>query len=292
VQVTGAAQFSLSDNGSIFYAPGSIEPPYPMELVWVERAGRAIPAATKPLAVFNFVRISPVGRRIIFSEYYVNKDLWMFDLAAETLDRQTTQGQNFNPVFSPDATRIAFRSDRTGPNAIYMMDLRNSNVIQLTSRGPYDNTGSWTPDGKALAFTRRDPQTSEGDIYVVCVDQPDNVRPILKDQFNKQSPEFSPDGHWLAYLSNKSNRSELYVMAYPGPGQPVAVSTDGARVPAWSRDGKELFYRSGQYGQKMMSVRFKVEGAEFYRKNQSCFLRENSQGLCLAPTTSPPMAAS
>jgi len=264
VQVTGAAQFSLSDNGSIFYAPGSIEPPYPMELVWVDRTGKAVPAATKPLSVFNFARISPVGRRIIFNEYYVNKDLWMFDPATETLDRETTQGQNFNPVFSPDGSRIAFRSDRTGPNAIYMQDLSNTNVIQLTTGGPFDNTGSWTPNGKELAFTRRDPQTGQGDIYVVSVDQPSNVRQILKDQFNKLSPEFSPDGRWLAYCSNKSNpnRYELYVMAYPG-AQSVPVSTDGAREPAWSRDGKELFYRSGQGGQKMMSVRFKVEGAEF-----------------------------
>jgi serine/threonine-protein kinase len=261
-QVTGAAQFSLSDNGSIFYAPGSIEPEYQFQLVWVDRTGKVVPVATKPLALFNFVRISPVGRRIIFSEYYVNKDLWMFDPATETLDRQTTQGQNFNPVFSPDGSRIAFRSDRTGPNAIYMKDLGNSNDIQLTSGGPYDNTGSWTPDGKAVAFMRRDPQTSQDDIYIVSVDQPNNVRPILKDQFNKQSPEFSPDGHWLAYCSNKSGRYELYVMPYP-EGQPVPVSTDGGREPAWSRDGKELFYRSGQYGQNMMSVRFKAEGAKF-----------------------------
>jgi serine/threonine-protein kinase len=262
VAVTGAAQFSLSDNGSIFYAPGSIEPPFPMELVWVDRTGKAVPAATKPLAVFNFVRISPLGTRIIFNEYYVNKDLWMFNLATETLDRQTTQGQNFNPVFSPDGARIAFRSDRTGPNAIYMQDLGNSNVIQLTSGGPFDNTGSWTHNGKELAFTRRNPQTNQDDIYIVSADQPNNIRTVLTDQFNKQSPEFSPDGHWLAYCSNKSGRYDLYVMAYPGPGPHVLVSTD-AREPAWSKDGKELFYRSGQGGQKMMSVRFKVEGAEF-----------------------------
>jgi Tol biopolymer transport system component len=145
-----------------------------------------------------------------------------------------------------------------------MQDLGNSNVVQLTSGGPFDNTGSWKPNGKELAFTRRDPQTGQNDIYIVSVDQPLKPRPILTDQFNKQAPEFSPDGHWLAYCSNKSNpnRYDLYVMAYPG-GQPVLVSTDGASEPAWSRDGKELFYRSSQGGQKMMSVRFKVEGAEF-----------------------------
>jgi serine/threonine-protein kinase len=259
-RTTGAAQFSLSDNGTILYAPGSIEPPYQRDLVWVDRAGRASPAAAKPLSVYNFARISPDGRRLIFSEYYINKDLWIFDTATETLDRQTTQGQNFNPVWSPDGSRIAFRSDRTGPTAIYMKDLGTSKVVQLTPGAAYDNTGSWTPDGKALAFTRLDPQTNHINIDIVSVDQPDTVQPILKDQFDELYPEFSPDGHWLAYCSTKSNRSELYVQAYPGPGQPVPVSTDGATEPAWSRDNKELFYRSGK---KMMSVRFKVEGDRF-----------------------------
>jgi Tol biopolymer transport system component len=82
----------------------------------------------------------------------------------------------------------------------------------------------------------------------------------VKDQFDEQSPEFSPDGHWLAYSSNKSNRFEVYVQAYPGPGRPVLVSTDGATEPTWSRNGNELFYRNGR---KMMSVRFKVEGTAF-----------------------------
>jgi Tol biopolymer transport system component len=82
----------------------------------------------------------------------------------------------------------------------------------------------------------------------------------VKDQFDEHSPEFSPDGHWLAYCSNKSNRSELYVQAHPVPGRPVLVSTEGATEPAWSRNGNELFYRNGR---KMMSVRFKVEGTSF-----------------------------
>jgi serine/threonine-protein kinase len=258
--VTGAAQFSLSGNGTILYAPGSIEPPFERDLVWVERTGKAVPVTAKPLAVFNFVRLSPDGKRVIFSEYHVKKDFWVFDLATETVDRQPTQGQNFNPVWSPDGDRIAFRSDRAGPTAIYVQDLNTSNVVQLTPGGFFENTGTWTPDGKELAFARRDPQTNRSGIYRVSVDQPNNIHSIVKDQFDEQSPEFSPDGHWLAYSSNKSNRFEVYVQAYPGPGRPVLVSTDGATEPTWSRNGNELFYRNGR---KMMSVRFKVEGTAF-----------------------------
>jgi Tol biopolymer transport system component len=177
------------------------------------------------------------------------------------LDRQTTQGQNFNPVWSPDGSRIAFRSDRLGPSAIFMKDLNTSSIVQLTPGGSLDNTGSWTPpDGKSLVFVSRDPKTNLFNIYIVDVDQPKTVRPVVIDQFSEGSPEFSPDGRWLAYISTRSNRNELYVQAYPGPGKPVLVSTDGATEPAWSLNSKELFYRNGP---KMMSARYRIEGSEF-----------------------------
>ncbi len=258
--VTAAAQFSVSANGTLVYAPGSIEPPFQRTLVWVTRNGKISSATNKPLQLFNFVRLSPNGKRIIFSEYYVNKDLWVFDPAIETLERQTDQGQNFNPVWSPDGSRIAFRSDRLGPSAIFMKDLNTSSIVQLTPGGALDNTGSWTPDGKSLVFGSRDPKANLYNIYVVDVDQPKTVRPVVKDQFNEGSPEFSPDGRWLAYISNRSNRGELYVQAYPGPGKPVLVSTDGAAEPAWSLNSKELFYRNGP---KMMSAGYRIEGSEF-----------------------------
>ena len=259
--VTGAAQFSVSDDGTLLYAPGSIEPPDVRSLVWVDRSGKVSPAATRPLPVFNFARLSPDGRRIIFSEYHVQKDVWVFDPTRETTDKILSEGQSFNPIWSPDGSRIAFRSDRSGPSGMYMRELKSSKVIQLTP-GPIDNPGSWSPDGKELVFQRRAPRTNTGsaDIYIVSVDKPGDVRPLLNSPFDEASPEFSPDGRWLAYCSTKTGQSELYVQPHPGPGEAVLVSTDGATEPAWSRDGKELFYRSGA---KMMAVRYKVSSSEF-----------------------------
>ena len=71
-------------------------------------------------------------------------------------------------------------------------------------------------------------------------------RPIVQTRFNEAYPDFSPDGHWLAYASNESGRTEVYVQPYPGPGPRQQVSTDGGTGPAWSRDGRELFYTTTQ----------------------------------------------
>ena len=257
---TGAAQFSVSDNGSLLYAPGSIEPPYQDRLVWVDQSGKVTPLGTKPMSHIS-ARVSRDGTRVAFGEYYVEKDIWVFDTVRQTLARQTFEGQNVYPIWSPDGSRLAFRSDRSGPIRVYIKEVTSPDAMVL-SNGPLDTPSSWTPDGKELAFARTptDPNSTE-DIYIVSVNEPNKVRPLLNNpRFGERQPEFSPDGRWLAYCSNESGQLELYVQPYPGPGKRVLVSTDGAQEPSWSRDGQALFYRSGP---RMLSVRFKVSNGEF-----------------------------
>ncbi|PYS43390.1 MAG: hypothetical protein DMG14_01060, partial [Acidobacteria bacterium] len=100
-------------------------------------------------------------------------------------------------------------------------------------------------------------------IYLVQVNQPNRPRALLNSRFNETYPEFSPDGHWIAYCSDESGRSELYVQPYPGPGKRVLITTDGAAEPLWSRVGQELFYRSLGARNEVISVRFKIAGNEF-----------------------------
>jgi Tol biopolymer transport system component len=166
------------------------------------------------------------------------------------------------PTWAPDDSRIAFRSDRSGPIGVFVTQGLNSRLASALTPGPLDTPGSWTPDGRELAFGRGFPLggSSNSDIFVVSVDRPQEARPLLNTASNERYPEFSPDGKWLAYCSDETGQFELYVQPYPGPGRRVTVTSEGAFEPAWSRDSNELFYRTGT---RMMSVRFRIADDEF-----------------------------
>ena len=253
---TGAAQFSVSDDGSLVYAPGAVEPRAPSELVWVTRTGTVTPVEIKPLAQLT-ARISPDGTRLLLNEYSINADLWTYDLVRGGQIKHTSEGQNAFGIWSPDGSRIAFRSDRSGPGGIYVKSANSPEVTMLTS-GALDTPSSWKAENQEIAFVRADLASSQNDIYVLSVDQPKSERPVVATRFDEIDPQFSPNGLWLAYCSNESGRREVYVRPYSGAGDPVLISTEGGCEPAWSHDGTEVFYR---FGQDMMSVRVTEAGA-------------------------------
>jgi hypothetical protein len=260
-QWSGATQFSTASNGTLVYAPGSIEPPQMSTYIWTDRTGT--PTAIDGLRpMMRFApRVLPDNRRIAFSEMYVNKDIWLFDTVRVTEDRGTYEGQSAFPIWTPDGSRMAFRSDRAGPLGIYVAAASNPREVTQLTPGPLDIPSSWTPDGRTLAFTRGLSATGGNtDIYVVSTDRPNEARPLIATSATEAFPEFSPNGKWLAYTSNESGRTELYVQPYPGPGGRVTV-TGGGNVsePAWSKNGNELFYRAGQ---AIMSVRY-ASGDDF-----------------------------
>jgi serine/threonine protein kinase/Tol biopolymer transport system component len=266
---TGAAQFSISENGSLLYAPGGIEPPVLHSLMWVDRKGSMTPVGTKPMSHLS-ARVSPDGKKVLFNEYYVEADIWLYDTLRGTVTRETFEGQNAYPLWSPDGATITFRSDRSGPLAIYQRELNSPEVIQLT-QGPSHTPASWTPDGRELLFTATAPNNPG--IYVYSKDEK-KVKALIDTPFTEVAPDISVDGKWLAYCSNESKIMEVYVQPYPGPGKRMQISSGGGFEPAWSKDGKELFYltdlRSGYY-RKMMAVRFAVMDGEF-RAEKPVFL--------------------
>jgi Tol biopolymer transport system component len=108
---------------------------------------------------------------------------------------------------------------------------------------------SWSPDGQALAFLQISPKTGF-DIWVLRMSE-HKAQPFLQTSFTESAPTFSPDGRWLAYVSDESGRNEIYVRPYPGPGGKYQISTEGGTEPLWNPKGGELFYRQGD---KMMAV--------------------------------------
>jgi eukaryotic-like serine/threonine-protein kinase len=247
--VSGAAQYSFSATGSLVYVSGSVQSAQ-SRLVWVNRKGAEQPIAAPARAYLNPL-VSPDGRRLAVGITELESQIWLYDLSRETLTRLTFEGNvNNRPVWTPDGKRIAFESNKEGPGNIFWQLADGSGRLERLTTSEYNNFPmSWSPDGQLLAFLEVTPTTGY-DIWVLRLGDR-KAQPFLRTPFNESVPRFSPDGRWLAYISDESGRWEIYVQPYPGPGGKWQISTEGGTEPVWNRNGRELFYRSGD---KMMAV--------------------------------------
>jgi serine/threonine-protein kinase len=175
-------------------------------------------------------------------------------------------GVNMSPVWTADGKRIAFRSNEN--SGIYWTRSDGAGEPQrLTQSQNSQYPGSFSPDGKRLAFIEQD-STNSMDIWTLPFEgsDPDNLKPgkpepFLRTQFSEVEPAFSPDGRWLAYTSNESGSLEVYVRPFPGPGGKWQISTGGGRMPVWSRNGRELFYRTAD--SRIMVAAYSAKGDSF-----------------------------
>jgi Tol biopolymer transport system component/predicted Ser/Thr protein kinase len=247
--LSGHAQYSFSATGSLVYVPGGIQAAQ-SRLVWVSRNGAEQPLVAPPRAYQN-PRLSPDGRRIATAIQDQEAQVWLYDLARETLTRLTFEGNtNTAPVWTPDGKRIAFQSNKEGQLNIFWQLADGSGGLERLTTSEYLNTPmSWSADGQLLAFMEINP-TTERDIWVLRLGDR-KAQAFLRTAFSESVPKFSPDGRWLAYISNESGRYEIYVQPYPGPGRKWQISTQGGTEPVWNPNGRELFYRSGN---KMIAV--------------------------------------
>jgi eukaryotic-like serine/threonine-protein kinase len=242
-----ATQYSVSDTGSLVYVSGSAQVLVESRLVWVSRSGteQSLVASAKD---YGLPRLSPDGHRITLVS---GGQVWLYDPARDTLTRFTFEGSDNNfPTWTPDGKRIAFMSDKGGPANIYWQMADGSGGLErLTTSQNTQIPLSWSPNGELLAFVEISPTTA-ADVWVLQVNDR-KAQPFLQTQAYEGAPQFSPDGHWMAYVSDESGRREIYVQPYPGPGGKWQISTDGGSEPVWNRSGRELFYRNGD---KMMAV--------------------------------------
>ncbi len=263
----GGAPFAIAaDVGSLVYMPAS-GGPVSRTLLRVDREGRATPLL-EARGGYEHPVVSPDGRQVaVTMASETGSDIWLVDVTRGTRVRFTTGGTSAFPVWAPDGSRLAYQSAAPGPWNLFSMPLGQSGNPQPLLQGssaasvttwpsvgagllpgtPPTLTGanpqfplSWTRDRSALAFHERKP-SGERDIWIVGADG--NPEPFLLTPFDERSPRFSPDGKWLAYVSDESGRDEVYVQPFPGPGPKWLISTDGGVDPVWARDGPDLFYR-------------------------------------------------
>ena len=246
---TGAAEFSLSRRGDLAYVPGRGIGGR-RTLVWVDRAGKVEPLPLPP-ASYLYPRLSPDGRFLAVEIEGPSHDLYIYDFARSVLTKTTTDGQSHDPVWMPDNRRFAFRSWLAGGMTMWMMPAdRSTSPVRLHPTGTRQSPVSISPDGRFLSFDQKNLETRD-DAWVLSLDGSARTQPVAQSRFGEGSAKFSPDGRWIAYASDESGKSEVYVQPFPGPGPKVQISNGGGFDPVWRRAGGEIYYRAED---KMMAA--------------------------------------
>jgi Tol biopolymer transport system component len=172
----------------------------------------------------------------------------VYGIERGTLTPLTSEGQSFFPVWNPDGKKLVFPSMRSGgvPNLFWKSADGSGPAERLTTSEYAQQPYSWSPDGKLIFFQQsRDPATGF-DIWLLPIGdegKPGSPEPFLNSTTDELQPALSPDGRWLAYVSDVSGRTEVFVTPFPGPGAKLQISVDGGIGPAWSPSGRELFFR-------------------------------------------------
>jgi serine/threonine-protein kinase len=242
---SGVPDFAVGLDGTIAMVSGSNQ----RRLMLADRQGHVTTVVEG--AGLWAPRFSPDARRIAFGNYTppaVDADLWLYELQGGTSERLTYEGRDSNdPQWSPDGGSIAFSTNRGGvPKDIYIHSVRGDRPDRLLLSMPGAQWPSdWSRNGRTLVFTNTESSTTGWDIWTVPVDSGAQARPFLATSFAEAGARLSPDGRWIAYTSNETGRSEVYVQSFPVLGNKVIVSSGGGRDPAWRGDGRELYYWQG-----------------------------------------------
>ena len=236
---SGAGMFAAASTGSLLYLPGGVFPDAERTLVWVDRSGVEEPLPL-PVRAYLSPRLSPDGNRIVLWTQG-DRSIWIDDLARQSLMRVNVDGRNSRALWSPDGTRIAFSTTAGSveENAVVLSADGTGASDRLVTCDCPSHAAAWTPDGRTIvAVQNRDSY----DIVLIEATGSHRVTPLLHSKANEYYPDISPDGRWIAYVSDESGRVEVYVQSFPDLGSRQQVSTNGGTAPAWSRDGRELFY--------------------------------------------------
>jgi len=250
----GAAEFAVSRAGSLVFVPGTpggLAPGAPRSLAWVTRQGREEPIKA-PSHTYAVARLSPDETRVALSIYEQNTDLWIWDLHRQTLERLTKDAEpDMSPVWTPDGRSIIWGANAGTPTPNIFRQAADGTGApeRLTTSPNAQFPTSITRDGTHLLMWENLVQTGANNFDVSTLSlepssKPDRrSEPLLHTAALESNPELSPDGHWLAYQSNESGKSEVYVRPFPNVDDgKTLISTAGGTRPAWARGGRELFY--------------------------------------------------
>ena len=246
----GRSQFSAARDGTLVFVP-PLSGGGGNRLVRVDPTGRAQPL-DGVAARHQTPRISPDGRQVAVSTVtsILRRDLWLLDLAAGNRRQITAEaGDNHSPLWSRDGGALTFASSRTGLQRLFRLRVRDGEVFGPLLGGDQRTPGSWSPDGRRLAFHEVRPDRLR-DIWMWNAGAGDEETPWLVTDANERAPAFSPDGRWIAYVSDADTHAgdQVYVRAADGTpdGTAIRITPAGGSEPVWAKAGGALFYRRGR----------------------------------------------
>jgi eukaryotic-like serine/threonine-protein kinase len=255
-RVAAIGIFSVSEQGILAYQTGAGEGG--SQLTWFDRTNKST-GVLGDVTSCNSLSLSPDGKMAMVAvpDQIGRTDLWLYEVARGLRTRFTFgPAQARQQAWSPDGRHVVFGSDRKGHFDLYQKASSGVGNEELLLESNLDkNPNCFSPDGRFLLYTAVDPKT-KADLWAFPLEGGQKPSPFLQGEFNEGNGQFSPDGHWIAYQSDESRRSEIYAMPFPGPGGKRQISISGGRLPKWR--GREIFYLG--LDNKLMVAEVSVKG--------------------------------
>jgi hypothetical protein len=244
----GAVNFVVSRTGTLAYVPGDFNAAVAQRtLVWMDRHGRET-AIKAPVRAYYTVRMSPDGTRAVLDVRDQQNDVWIWNVARETLSPLTFDGNlDGFPIWTSDSQRIIFSSQRAGPFNLYVQPADGTGTATRLSTSAQQHVAVWvSKDDGSIVLTQR--TGVNDDIGVWSKDKPE-FTPTIASPTAERNAEVSPDGKWIAYESSESTPPQIYVRPFPDVnGGKWQISRDGGVRPVWNPQGHELFFLSSAIG--------------------------------------------
>ncbi len=260
--------FTVSRGGMLVYESGTGGAE---ELLLLDRTGKATPLPLNG-GSYNNPRFSPDGKFIAYDLFDEsgNRDVWIYNLALRQAIRFSLGGRNSDPIWSPDGKEIAYT---TFANGNYELVARPANGatgerVLVSSSAPVF-ARDWSPDGRFVVYDRFMAGYVAVSIWKVAVaagSTPSEY--ITGDGFSKQVARISPDGKWIAYVSNESGQNQIYLESFPERTGKWQVSTGGGIQPRWSGDGRRIYFLSPDDKVMAADVAFTASGPQVTKINE------------------------
>ena len=245
---TAGWSVSVSASGSIGYYSA---PSTNTIATWYDANGLPSGTLNLPQGHYESITISPDGTRgvAVLSTSPSESTLWLVDLArGGATPLSSGRGRNDTPVWSPDGTRVVWAADRDGAQNLFVKSVDDVAPERLLFQSdvPFKNPVDWSRDGQWIVMTQLDQDTAQN-VWLLDASGTKPPTAIVRGPVRDNGGPVSPDGRWIAYVSEDSGRFEVYIQSFPAPGRKVQVSADGAARAWWTRDGRQLVLLGGDF---------------------------------------------